>query len=363
MSPFTSTHSPAAAGRQTRSTGVSPHLGARPPTRCGTPLSDTAGSQRGQSGRAAQGQISRCHTHSGSGASQCAVGSGCPAPGGTGGRVVGLPPTSTPLSPLTWTSEPRHPCPAPAPAPARRPRTPCASPATPARGRRRLSDQLPRQPRPLTPPPAPTAPRPAPSPGPNANTGAPQPMVGRGGPALPRCSQWARGGGGAPRPQPRSPPAGAAGAFFSARRPRGGAATCRAGPASARPPPRPAVCYGPSGHPAGAGAGELGSTEVAAPSGSRAARAHSGALARGRDTGGRKRLGVRVRGGHHAGAGPRRRAPPLRRPVWALKRYKSRKWTVSDLALSAPGCSPRGQLREPWPLSPHLYTPLPSFTN
>lgn len=51
------------------------------------------GSLKSQGFRAAQGQISRCHTHSGSEATQCAVGSGCPEPGRTalaGGQVEGV---------------------------------------------------------------------------------------------------------------------------------------------------------------------------------------------------------------------------------------------------------------------------------
>lgn len=79
------------------------------PARCGLALPDRAGSQRGRGGRAAQEQISRCHTHSGSGAAQCAVGSGCPAPGGTAGQAEGSSRTPTPPSLPTWASEPLQP--------------------------------------------------------------------------------------------------------------------------------------------------------------------------------------------------------------------------------------------------------------
>ena len=100
--PFPPTH-PTAGSRQAhpihRGALASHRLGARPPTRCGCPLPDRAESQRDPGGRAAQGQISRCHTHSGSGAAQCAVGSGCPAPGGTAGRAEGSSPTPDPSRP------------------------------------------------------------------------------------------------------------------------------------------------------------------------------------------------------------------------------------------------------------------------
>lgn len=123
-------------------------------------------------------------------------------------------------------------CPCPVRAPARRPGTPRASPATPARGRRRLSAQLRRRPRPPRAP-AGSALRARPvckCTGPAAN-GRPS----RARPAAPQPLCESRGRDAAPTVARRL--AGAAGAFLSARRPLGGAATCRAGPAGAASPP------------------------------------------------------------------------------------------------------------------------------
>lgn len=106
--------------------------------------------------RAAQGQISRCHTHSGSGATQCAVGSDCPEPGRTaprwpasGGVTLSVPapvpsnldnratpllPCPIPISP--WEGQPRR-C-----SPIRQPCNLTVSPANPAQGHRQLLNQL-----------------------------------------------------------------------------------------------------------------------------------------------------------------------------------------------------------------------------
>ncbi|KAM5248539.1 ras association domain-containing protein 7 [Ctenodactylus gundi] len=178
---------------------------------------------KGPGVRAAQEQISRCHTHSGSGAAQCAVGSGCPAPGGvaelasgrTGGGVAPRPSSlrlerpshATPASPHI-----RSPLGRAASEACSRPPAwdPFASPATPAQGCREPSDQLQQRPRPaLRPRQALVAP-------PCMQIQGLQPMARRAGPALPRCSQWARGRRAA------RPFAGEAGAFLSARRPEEG---------------------------------------------------------------------------------------------------------------------------------------------
>lgn len=272
------------------------------PARCGLPRPDSAGSQRGRGGRAAQEQISRCHTHSGSGAAQCAVGRGCPAPGGTPGRRSGHP---APQPSLPSNLGVR----APAAGEAGR-LVGCAPPAglgPPARHRRpplRDGRRLPAQLRPR-PPRAPTAPRPRPAPGPYANKRAPQPIAGRAGPVLPRRSQWERGGRGrhahrraAPRGRGRRVPFRTS-ASGRGRHLPGGAWAPRhllaAAPPPARPPARPSRWCDPRPR------------SPPAAQGPAPPRAPAGLRARSRGRGGASASG------HTSGP---RRPRPSRRPGW-----------------------------------------------
>lgn len=144
----------------------------------------------GRGARTAQAQISRCHTHSGSGAAQCAVGRAAL-------RLEGRPPN--PTAPTRDARAPRPPQISEVRPP---PASPTSRHASPANWSGIISGSRTNFGGGRGHPRAPSGP---PPPGPECKCPAPRPMAGRAGPALPRLSQWTRGARGASRPPPRSP--------------------------------------------------------------------------------------------------------------------------------------------------------------